>query len=267
MQAAKSFHKFSNGGKGNNISDICQKFSAYRFCGIVRRCVRFRRPSSSERIAYAEIQRRVLHPEVLNPALSGRFVRVVQFDAPVDPEYEETEIEPRAESGIESQLFVESVDLELRFFAVAALSEEPDVADIEKERALQDSPDWKTGFEVRFEFEVPQLSGIVADPAHFVARAERPGQPAAHTVAAAAVEQPLERDGCRIAVSVSPSAVEAIYETGFRPQYEFSRQVQIEPEILGVPDTEQFVILFPRRTAEQVAQSVDQVTVRFEIEP
>ena len=64
----------------------------------------------SERIAHAEIERRILQPEMLNPTLPGRFVRIVELDAPVETEDEEAEIEARAETGIESELFVEPVE-------------------------------------------------------------------------------------------------------------------------------------------------------------
>ena len=131
----------------------------------------------SERIAHAEIERRILQPEMLNPTLPGRFVRIVELDAPVETEDEEAEIEARAETGIESELLVEPVDFEPGLFR-AALIHEPDVAQIEEQRTLQNAPNRETGLEVGLELEIGQLARIVREVALRVAAGtERASQP------------------------------------------------------------------------------------------
>ena len=115
--------------------------------------------ASSERISHAEVERRVAPLEVVDPPLAGRIVGIVQLNTPVEAQHGELDVEPDAEAGVESQLFVEVADVEDRFgrILLGAVSHEPDVSHVEEGGAVEDSPDREAEFEVRFEFHVSQL--------------------------------------------------------------------------------------------------------------
>ena len=71
--------------------------------------------ASSERISHAEVERRVAPLEVVDPPFAGRIVGIVQLNTPVQAQHGELDVEPDAEAGVESQLFVEIADVEDRF--------------------------------------------------------------------------------------------------------------------------------------------------------
>ena len=68
--------------------------------------------ASSERISHAEVERRVVPLEVVDPPLAGRIVGIVQLNTPVQAQHGELDVEPDAEASVESQLFVEVADVE-----------------------------------------------------------------------------------------------------------------------------------------------------------
>lgn len=51
----------------------------------------------------------------MDPPLAGRIVGIVQLNTPVQAQHGELDVEPDAEAGVESQLFVEVADVEDRF--------------------------------------------------------------------------------------------------------------------------------------------------------
>lgn len=155
----------------------------------------------------------LLPPEVVDPSLAGGIVGVVELDAPIQTQHGELDVEPDAQTGVEAELLVEVAEMEDRFgrILLRIVAHEPDVARVEERSAVENSPDREAEFEVRFELHVAQLGRI----GHFVgvdghrSRAEHAGNPAAHAVAAAAVEETVERNRDRIAVSQSATAIEA----------------------------------------------------------
>ena len=135
---------------------------------------------------------------------------------------------------------------------------------------MEDSPDREAEFEVRFEFHVSQLDRI----GHLVgvdrhrSGAEHTGNPAAHPVAAAAVEETVEGDRGRVAVGQSATGVEPPCDGRFFAQHDLAAGAQIDAEILGVLNTENFVVVlaFGRRR-EEVFQPPDEVARRLPVEP
>ena len=228
--------------------------------------------ASSERISHAEVERRVAPLEVVDPPLAGRIVGIVQLNTPVQAQHGELDVEPDAEAGVESQLFVEVADVEDRFgrILLGAVSHEPDVSHVEEGGAVEDSPDREAEFEVRFEFHVSQLDRI----GHLVgvdrhrSGAEHTGDPAAHPIAAAAVEETVEGDRGRVAVGQSATGVEPPCDGRFFAQHDLAAGAQIDAEILGVLNTENFVVVlaFGRRR-EEVFQPSDEVARRLPVEP
>ena len=88
----------------------------------------------------------------------------------------ETDVEAQAETRIEAQLTVEVANVEDRLRGVAAAVHVPDVARVEEEGAVEDTPDREAQLEVGLQLQVAQLHGILGmfDPRRGT-RAERTG--------------------------------------------------------------------------------------------
>lgn len=118
---------------------------------------------SLERVSDSEAERCVFEAEIANhPSLTGRPVRIMQLDSPVEAEDEEIEIESYADTGIEAKTFVKVVEFETVFVVGSVTGcSQPDVADITEYGSMQDSPDGETGFNIHFQSHITQLARVV----------------------------------------------------------------------------------------------------------
>ena len=123
-----------------------------------RRSTRRRSKSRTlKRVTHAEVERRVLPLEIVDPPLARGVVGVVQLNTPVEAQHGELDVETQTESRVESQLFVETVEPE------TVSSDSPDSAgytrccQIEEGRAVDHAPDREAQFEVGFQLHVARL--------------------------------------------------------------------------------------------------------------
>ena len=138
----------------------------------------------------------------------------MQLNTPVEAENKEIEVEPGADSGVQSDAFVEIAELKL-VFRGGTLSGEPDIAHVAENSAVQETPYWETGFQVHLQTHVAQLARVIGGDASVDAGPERPGRPSAHAVAAAAIEKPFERQCGRVAVRIAEASEETVDQRAF----------------------------------------------------
>ena len=97
---------------------------------------------------------------------------------------------------------------------------------------------------------------------------EGSGCPAAHAVAAAAIELTVERYGRRVSVSHRHTAVKPSHQRRSAPQHDFPADAQIGAEILRILDAENRILLLSLgRREEGVLDGVDQVAGGLGVEP
>ena len=133
----------------------------------------------------------------MNPPLAGGIVGIVELDTPVEAQHGEFDVEAQAQSRVESQLLVEPVEAEDRVVGVLfrILPDVPDIAQVEEGRSVDDPPDREAQFEIGLQFHIAGLHRVVVVRVGHRALSEGSGRPAAHAVAAAAVELTVERHG------------------------------------------------------------------------
>ena len=85
-----------------------------------------------ERVADTEVECGIFEAEVLYPAVACGQVGVVQSYAPVESEHCHVEVEAYTEAGVEAELLVEGVELELGVWGVVATSGVPYVTHVEE---------------------------------------------------------------------------------------------------------------------------------------
>ena len=227
------------------------------------------RRKGSEGITHAEVERRILPLEVVDPPLARGIVRVVQLDTPVEAQHGELDVEAQAQTGIESQLVVETVETEDRGIGIlrGILADVPDVAQVEERRAVDDAPDREAQLEVRLELHVARLHGKRTVRVEHRALAEGSGRPAAHAVAAAAVELPVERYRGGVAVGHRHTAVEVPYERRLLTLHDLPADAQVRTEILRIGYSEDRIVsVCTGGREEEVLDPVDQVARGLQIE-
>ena len=132
---------------------------------------------------------------------------------------------------------------------------------------MQETPHRETGFEIHLQTHVAQLARVIGSDAPVDTRAECTGRPSAHAVAAAAIEQPFERQCGRVAVSIAETSEEAIDQRAFLSEPKVFDKTQVGTEILGVADTQQGIVFVFFLIGETYSvQGVEQVAVRLEVE-
>ena len=97
---------------------------------------------------------------------------------------------------------------------------------------MHHAPYRKTQFEVGLQLHIARLYGEGTVGVGHRTLSQRTGRPAAHTVAAAAIELAVERDGGRIAVSHRHAAIDAADERRGSPQHDLAADAQVGTEIL-----------------------------------
>ena len=143
-----------------------------------------------ERVSYTEVEGGVFPAEVMYPSFACGVVGVVELNTPVESQDDELDIETQSESGIETELFVETVEVEDALGGDLCLvhAEIPYVAEVEERCAVEHAPDGESEFEVCLQTHVSHLYGVWRILDDGVAGAEGSGHPSAHAVAAADIE-------------------------------------------------------------------------------
>ena len=193
----------------------------------------------------------------------------MELDAPVEAQHGEFDVEAQTQSRVESQLFVKPIEAEDRIVRILLriLPDVPDIAQIEEGRPVDDPPDREAQFEVGLQLHVAGLHRIVVAGIGHRSLSEGPGRPAAHAVAAAAVELAVERHGGGVAVGHRHASVEAPDERRHVAQHDFPADAEVRTEILRITDAEdRIVVLVPGRGEEHVFDGVDQVAGSLGVE-
>src|SRR5699024_1485011 len=212
----------------------------YRAVSVGRAVAVVRHPlrrGASERIADAEVEGRVAPFEGFQPPVARGQAGVVYPHAPVEPDDNQVEVVPQAQSGVEAEFLVERIEAENLVAGGTGDACEPDVPHVEEYRSVQGVPQRETEFEVCLQPEIAELAFESRfAPFGRVARTERPDGPAAHAVAAADVEHAVHGERGGIAVGQADAAVETVGDCRTVSYRDGIADAGIHTEILRVAD-------------------------------
>ena len=132
---------------------------------------------------------------------------------------------------------------------------------------MHHAPDRQAQFEVGLQLDIARLYRERVVRIGHRPLTERAGRPAAHAVAAAGIELPVEGHSRRVAIGHRHAAVETPHESRHLAKHYLAADAQVRTEILRIFDAEDFgrlALLRPR--IEQPVHRVDQVARRLQIE-
>ena len=148
-------------------------------------------------VSDTEVKSHVIPLQVVYPALTLRLARVVKLDAEVEAQDYEGGIYTQTKTGIEAQLFVETVEVEdLVGIVILRIAQIPYIAGIEEHGTVEYPPYWEAELQVGLKAHITHLRGVcrVVDLG-FISRAEGSRHPATHRVGTTTVEHAVEGYG------------------------------------------------------------------------
>lgn len=220
-----------------------------------------------ERVSYTEVEGGVFPAEVMYPSFACGVVGVVELNTPVESQDDELDIETQSESGIETELFVETVEVEYALGGDLCLvhAEIPYVAEVEERCAVEHAPDGEPEFEVCLQTHVSHLYGVWRILDDGIAGAEGSGHPSAHAVAAADIEEAVEGQGAGVAVGDAAAGEDTTREGGLLAEDYLAADADVAAHILRVPDAEDIVVSALDLVRECPLEEVEQVARRLEV--
>ena len=112
-----------------------------------------------EGVTHAKIERRIGPSQVVNPSLTGRTVRVMELNTPVETQHGKFDIETDTQTGIKTELLVEIIEVEDRLLGILGRIglHVPDISQVEEGGTMYNAPNRETKLQVGLELHITEL--------------------------------------------------------------------------------------------------------------